>query len=283
MDRARTAAQVLAEAVMALGPVTETPRLDAEILLAHSVRLSRSQLLTRLRDPIDAPGFEALVERRLNSEPIAYILGEWEFFSLAFFTRPPILVPRPETEHLVEAALDHLKDGQTARRILDIGTGTGCVAVSIAKNAPGNCVVATDINADALVLARENAARHNAEIEFRRGDLFGALAPMDGPFDVIVSNPPYVESTEWPKLPPVIRRHEDPRALLAGEDGLDVLRRIIAEAPGHLNPGGMLAVEMGENHSERVRALFEHAGFRDTRRRDDLAGIPRIAQGICPG
>lgn len=283
MRRARTAAEVLAEAVKVLASVTETPRLDAEILLAHSARLSRSQLLTRLRDAIDAPGFDALVERRQNSEPIAYILGEWEFFSLAFFTRPPILVPRPETEHLVEAALDYLKDRATARRVLDIGTGTGCVAVSIAKNARSSCVFATDINADALGLARENAARHGVAIEFRHGDLFGAFTPADDSFDVIVSNPPYVESAEWPHLPPVIRLYEDPRALLAGEDGLHVLRRIIAQASAHLKPGGLLAVEMGENHSERVRALFEDAGFRDIRFRNDLAGIARIAQGVYTG
>ena len=314
-----TLAQRLSDAARALASVSETPRLDAEILLAHALEIPRAHLLARLRETAEVPGFDAFVERRLAYEPMAYILGVWEFFSLEFAVRPPVLVPRPETEGLVETALEHIErfhaaatQGLSSRvreqglslsccggptnpdpalpiRVLDLGTGSGCIAIAIARNVPHCEVTATDVSAAALELARENAARLGAAITFRQGDLFAALdrdcpresasrdCPCSAPFDVIVSNPPYVEEEDWPRLSPVIRVHEDPRALLAGPDGLAFLSRIIAEAPRYLRPGGLLALEMGEKHWPAVRALLLERGFSDITCRNDLAGIPRIA------
>jgi len=274
-----TNAQRLAEITSRLAATSETPRLDAELLLAHALGCTRSRLLARLHEP-SAPRdlLEPLVARRLNHEPIAYILGVWEFFSLEFAVRAPVLVPRPETEHLVEAALRHMAGGPA--RVLDLCTGSGCVAVSLAKNAPGATVTAVDIAQHAAALARENAQRHAATVEVYVGDLFDALPPDSAPFDVIVSNPPYVAAGAWPTLSPVITRHEDPGALLAGDDGLDLIRRIVDTAPRHLRPGGLLALEMGEEQAAAVGGLLAAAGFVDIRVHRDLAGHDRIATGL---
>jgi release factor glutamine methyltransferase len=172
-----TLAQRLADATKRLASVTETPRLDAEILLAHALGMSRSQLLARLSDRPDVSRFGELVERRLAYEPLAYILGEWEFFSLTFKTPPPLLVPRPETEHLVECVLDHMRD--RAAHVLDLCAGTGCVAIAVGVNAPHARVTATDTNPFALEVTRYNARRHGVvdRVEVRQGDLFDALRP----------------------------------------------------------------------------------------------------------
>ncbi len=272
-----TFAERLTAAATLLAPVTETPRLDAEILLAHALGIARSALLARLREREDAPGFDALVERRAQAEPIAYILGTWEFFSLSFIVRKPLLVPRPETEHLVESVIEHI--GERPAHILEIGTGTGCVAVSIAVNAPQASVVATDISVEAIETAAENARRHAVanRMTLRRGDLFAALEPDDGPFDIICSNPPYVEASAWDGLSPAIRLHEDPGALLAGSEGLDTIARIIREAPPYLRPGGMLTFEMDDAQRNSVECLLQEAGYHDIAFNRDLAGLNRIA------
>jgi release factor glutamine methyltransferase len=277
-----TLGNLLAEATRRLEAVTETPRLDTEILLAHALGYTRAQLLARLRETRDVSGFEALIERRLAYEPIAYILGEWEFFSLSFCCRTPVLVPRPETEHLVEVALEYLGKASGQPRVLDLCTGTGCVAISIAHTAPQAHITATDLSTDALALARENAARHGVPLDLFQGDLFSALPPDTPPFDLIVANPPYVEESDWPELSPVIRIHEDPQALLAGPDGLDFIRRIITDAPAWLKPGGLIALETGERQFETVHALFATAGFTNIAARNDLAAIPRIIYGAVP-
>jgi release factor glutamine methyltransferase len=284
---AGTISQALRAAEESLSPVTETPRLDAEILLAHAMGMNRSRLLARLRDPFDAPGFEALLQRRLDSEPIAYILGEWEFFSMDFATRAPVLVPRPETEHLVESALEYLADHPAANEMLDLCTGTGCVAISIAKNASRVHAIAVDIASYAVELARENVARHqlSTRVEVRQGDLF---APLAGPpipsFDVICANPPYVADAEWDSLPLCIRRHEDPGALLSGPDGLDLVRRIADEGRAWLREGGLLAMEIADGQSGTVCALMAALGYQVLPPVNDLAGIPRIVRGLmCAG
>ena len=274
-------AERLAGAACRLAAVTETPRLDAEILLAHALAIPRASLFARLRERVEVPAFDDLIERRLAYEPIAYILGEWEFFSLMFTVSPPLLVPRPETEHLVEAVLEFVKDRPA--RVLDIGAGTGCVAIAIARNASQCRVVATDINPFALETAAANAERHGVSdrITFRTGDLFSALREGDAPFDVIASNPPYVEEDAWPQLPPAIRLHEDPGALLAGKDGLDVVGRIARDAPDFLKPEGLLALEIGMGQSESVEGLLTELGYRAIAFKSDLAGTPRIAHA-CP-
>ncbi len=275
----RTVAELLAEATRRLEPVTETPRLDAEILLSHALGLTRSKLLARLSEPVDCAAFEPLLRRRIAHEPIAYIVGHWEFFSLDFLARPPVFVPRPETEHLVEVVIEFINE--RALRVLEVGTGAGCVAVTIGRNAPECTVVATDILPEAVALARENAERLGVKnIEFYQGDLFEALPPSTEPFDVICWNPPYVEDDAWLALSPVIRLYEHPRALLGGPDGLDEVRRIIAESASRLNPGGMLALELGMGQYDAVEKLLKTTGFVEVSFRKDLADIERIAFGI---
>jgi len=277
-----TSAQRIAQAEELLWPVTDTPRLDAEILLAAALDIARPALLARLHERAQAPEFDDLLGRRLYYEPLAYILGDWEFYSLSIKVSRPLLVPRPETEHLVEAVLDHVQGARA--RVLDCGTGTGCIAVAVARNASRARVVATDRNPLALEVASENAARHGVaeRIEFRAGDLFGALSEGDAPFDVVCANPPYVEEGAWPQLSPTIRMHEDPAALLAGPDGLDVIRRLVGEAQGFLRPGGLLALEIGEKQHGSVGDMLREHGYEDVRFHRDLAGINRIACGVRP-
>lgn len=277
-----THAERLASATQSLSGVTETPRLDAEILLGRALGISRSSLLARLRDRAPAPAFDAMLERRAASEPIAYILGEWEFFSLRLKVTPPLLVPRPETEHLVEAVIEFV--GQGPADILEIGTGTGCIAVAIARNAPKARLIATDISEIAIETAAENSRRHDAadRIVFRRGGLFDVITGTDPLFDVICSNPPYVEEDEWERLEPVIRLYEDPAALVAGHDGLDVIRRLAEEAQAYLKPAGLLAFEIGMGQRDAVNALLLQCGYENVGFRPDLAGIPRIALAQRP-
>jgi release factor glutamine methyltransferase len=279
----RTLGERLAHASELLAPVTETPRLDAEILLAFVLGISRAQLLARMRDALSAKGFDDLVQRRLAHEPIAYILGEWEFFSLDFEIHAPVLVPRPETEHLVEAALDFI--GEEEARVLDLCTGSGCIAVTVAHSAPDAQIVATDLNADALALAERNAQRHGVadRLAFRHGNLYEALGDDDGPFDVICSNPPYVKMEEWNELPMPIRLYEDRHAVLSGETGLEHVETIIGEGRHHLRPGGLLALEIGMGQHEDVGALFERHGYEGVAYRKDLAAIDRIVTAKVPG
>lgn len=273
-----TLAAQLADASKLLSQMSDTPRLDAELLLSAALGTTRAQLLARLRECVEAPGFDALLERRLAFEPLAYILGRWEFFSLDFLVKPPLLVPRPETEHLVEAVLAHVGVRGT---VLEIGTGTGCVAVSVAWNVAHVSVVATDINPLALEVAGANAGRHgvSARVELREGSLFEPIGTGEQ-FDVICSNPPYVEDGDWPNLPAVIRLHEDPRALLGGADGLDMVRAIAAGAGVHLRSGGLLAMEIGMGQHEAAAGVLEGLGFGDVRFIRDLAGIERIVCGL---
>ncbi|NIA14374.1 MAG: peptide chain release factor N(5)-glutamine methyltransferase [Nitrospiraceae bacterium] len=264
-------------------PVSETPRLDAEILLAEALGISRSLLLASLQERAETPALEAMVERRRNHEPIAYILGEWEFFSLTFYVVPPLLVPRPETEHLVEAVLDFVP-GRPAH-VLDVGTGTGCIAVSIAHQSPALRVTATDINPLAIETASRNAKRHGVadHVELVLTDLVDGLARPDGGFDVICSNPPYVEEGIWSDLPPVIRFHEDPRALLAGPDGMDLIRRIASDAVPLLCCGGLLMLEIGDGQRVAVEEVLRASGYEKISFERDLAGIERIASARKPG
>lgn len=263
--------------------VSDSPRTDAEILLAHSLGISRGQLLVRLEEHHDTVRFAELLQRRLEFEPVAYILGEWEFYSVELLVRAPLLVPRPETEHLVETVLDFI--GADAARVLEIGVGTGCVSLAIACNAPKVCLTGTDINPRALETTRANFRRHDVQgrLELFEGDLFSALPNGSPPYDVICSNPPYVEASEWDELAPDIRRYEDPGALLAGDDGLDIIRRIIKDARTWLRPGGLLALEIGFGQYGSVKSLLVDHGYVSIQCRQDLAGIDRIVSAENPG
>lgn len=272
-----TVRSVLRETSQRLMSVSETPQFEAELLLTHVAGWNKAQLLMRLEEHFDAGTLEPLVKRRLAHEPSPYILGSWEFYSLEFIVRPPLLVPRPETEHLVEIALPCIAD--RVGRVLDLCTGTGCVALALARNSQPAVVWATDINETAIQVAAENAVRHDVDLKLAQGDLYDALPADASPFDVIVSNPPYVEEGEWEGLSSDIRDYEDPDALLAGADGLTCIRRIVEDAPSWLASGGLLALEIGESQRRSVSNLLTARGFESVTVTRDLAGHDRIVHG----
>lgn len=315
----------------------DSPRLDAEVLLAHAMGISRLDLYTgygQVVEEAERARFRALLTRRSRKEPIAYIIGHREFYSLRFEVNPSVLIPRPETEHLVECVLEAFpratpvkpepeaeSDDEAASdeaepsaaspvpvesepveideesaadpvpadpplRILDLGTGSGILAVTLAVHRPSARVAAVDIQAEALEVARRNIAAHGVEERVRtfRGDLFRALPAGTRPFDIIVSNPPYIAPAEFAGLMPDVREFEPSTALLddRGQDGLGFYREIIRESRPFLNPGTFLAFEVGESQAGSVEALLEEAGFREISRHRDLAGIARVVHGRAP-
>jgi release factor glutamine methyltransferase len=255
------------------------PRLEARMLLEHVLEKPRSWILAHDTDPLPPAAvraFTVLAARRAAGEPMAYLLGEREFMGHSFKVGPDVLIPRPETELLVEAALEWMA-GFESLAVLDLGTGSGAIAISIALARPDAAVLATDRSLKALKVAAENALSLGAKLHFAGGDWYGALT-ADQKFDVIVSNPPYIRRQD-PHLEKGDLRFE-PRAALTDEaDGLDALRTIIAGAPGHLKPGGVLWVEHGWDQAAAVRGLLTDAGLRGVDSRRDLAGIERISGG----
>jgi len=226
-----------------------TPRLDAELLLCHVVGKGRSWLIAHADDVLDTStthAFETLVKQRKQRQPVAYLTGEKEFWSRAFTVNPDVLIPRPETEHLIEAVLEAFPDRSAAYHFCDIGTGSGCIAVTLACEFPQARIIATDISPGALAIARKNAAKHGVEsrIAWREGDLFAALDPADGPFDAIISNPPYVAQDEMATLEPELAF--EPRTALTDEaNGLRYLVRLTEQAGQWLHANDLLIVETG--------------------------------------
>lgn len=263
-----------------LGLEPREARLEAQILLCHALGVSRAWLISHDRDVLtDAAGkvCSDLLARRLAGEPIAYIVGEREFFGLAFKTTPAVLIPRPETELLVELALARLPENQPCT-VLDLGTGSGAIAISIAKNRQQAAVTAVDQSAEALAVARENAVRLDApNLRFLHSDWFGALGGET--FDLIVSNPPYVEAAD-PHLQRGDVRFEPLSALASGADGLDDIRRIAAAAPLHLKPGGWLLFEHGFSQGESCRRILRQQGFLQVETIRDLARLERVSLGM---
>jgi release factor glutamine methyltransferase len=262
-----------AEQVLATAGIT-TARLDAEVLLAASLSINRAGLYARLHDlvPEDANDvFQATIARRAQREPLAYILGRKEFYSLEFSVGPVVLIPRPETEHLVEIAVSYLTD-QSSPQICDVGTGSGCVAVALAHALPRATIIATDISRPALRVARENAERHGVgdQVHCVAANLLDAFA---APFDAIVSNPPYLRPRDWrsPELD-----WEPQAALIAGNDGLDAIIPLIAMASTLLRDHGLLAVEIGADQHADAMAHARAAGFDAVTVQPDLAGLPRV-------
>jgi release factor glutamine methyltransferase len=266
-----TIAQALVAA--ALEPV------DARVLLRHALGVDAAWLGAHDRDtltPAQHEQFDALVARRRGGEPVAYITGTREFFDLEFNVTPAVLIPRPETELLVERALQRIVPDANAR-VLDLGTGSGCIAISIAHARPRAQVVAVDCSTAALEVARANARRHRADnIEFRESNWFSAIGGER--FDAIVSNPPYIAAGDT-HLSAGDLRFEPASALASGGDGLDAIRLIVASAPQYLNINGWLAFEHGYDQAPRCRRLLEEAGFAQVFSRADLAGIERISGG----
>ena len=259
-----------------------TPRLDAELLLMETLGWSREGLYRNpereLRES-QAERFESLVSRRLRAEPVAYMTGTREFWSLDFRVTPDVLIPRPETEHLVEAVLEFLASRPGPCRVLEIGTGSGAIAVCLARECAEAEIWATDVSAPALDVARDNASRHGVEgkIRWLRGDLFAPVHGLTERFDVLVSNPPYVPSGEIGGLQRDVRDWEPVLALDGGADGMDFYRRFVREGARHLRAGGLLAVETGAEQGGAVSRLLDaEAGFHRVRVRRDYAGLPRV-------
>lgn len=260
-------------------------RLDAEVLVAHALGIDRVRLYMDLDRPLQAAELariRASVARRRRREPVAYIVGAREFYGRRFEVSPAVLVPRPETELLVERALSLL--ARDARGpALDLGTGSGCIAVTLALERPALEIDATDLSPDALAVAARNAAALGIadRVRLHRGDLFAAL-PRPQSYALVVSNPPYVADSERTLLAPEVRDHEPALALFAGADGLDVLRRLVREAPDWLAPGGTLLVEIGSGQGEAVSALARQAGLVDVAVHRDLAGHDRVVEARRP-
>ena len=287
--RARRAAEAIDKASRRLADAgIESSRLDAELLMAEAAGVAREAAVTGSIDlsPATLEKLETLIARRERREPIAYILGRKEFYSLDFEVTPAVLIPRPETEFVVGAALDSIAGKENAR-VLDIGTGSGAIAIAIAVNAPRAQVTAVDISADAIAVASCNARRHQVEdrVSLRRGDCFDMLdggAPLST-FDVIVSNPPYLDDSEIASLEPEVRGYEPRVAMSAGFGGLQIMRRVAAGAPEHLAPDGELIVEVAAGQAAAVVKLVEEAGLRVVGVINDFVGHPRVVRARKSG
>ena len=239
----------------------DTPRLDAEILLARILEKPRTYLMTWPEREVEseaAQKFQTWMGRRLNFEPVAYILGDQEFYGHLFQVSPAVLIPRPETEHLVEKALEWCRANELkSPKILDLCTGSGCVGLTVALEIPGAEVTLSELSPEAKSVALQNRNHHGLQdrVQVLEGDLFEPVAGAQ-PFDLILANPPYVEESYVDQMQKDVRDYEPHLALFAPEDGLSLIRRIIAESPGFLKPGGLLALEIGAGQSSRVNALW---------------------------
>ena len=266
----------------------ENPRLNAELLLARSLNLSREGLYRNLHGQLkekERETLEKMIQRRISGEPLQYILEKQEFWSIDLKVDPRVLIPRPETELLVEQSLLILSENSFwgVPSILEIGTGSGAIAIALAKEVKDIFLIATDISRDALVLARENAksAGIQDQIKFVNGDLFGPLHPSKEkkPFDFILSNPPYIIRHEIGSLAKEVREYEPTIALDGGEDGLEFYRHLISQAPFYLREGGWLLLEIGQNQREMVSKLIEEEGtFLKSECVRDLSGFERVVK-----
>jgi release factor glutamine methyltransferase len=259
-----------------LGDRPQAP-LEAKILLLRAAACSEERFLAAPDSPCSARAeafFRRLVARRLDGVPLAYLTGTKEFWSIPFEVSPSVLVPRPETEALVGKVLE--LSTREDEDIVDVGTGSGCIAVALAKELPRARIRAVDVSERALRVARRNAARHRAKhVEFRRSDLLAAFRGTGVRFDFIVSNPPYISRGEWDGLPPDVRDFEPRRALLAGDSGLELIERLVRRAGAFLKPGGYLIFEIGEGQRDRVLGLFGKR-WTEIETAWDLAGKPRV-------
>ena len=260
-------------------------RLDAELIVAQALAIDRVKVIVegqRLLSPAELEHVRALFKRRRGYEPVAYLRGFREFYGRPFRVDRRVLVPRPDTEILVEVALRRLHGRELGARVLDLCTGSGCVAVTLKLERPTATVDATDLSADAVAVARDNAQRLGAvwNVRFCAGDLFSPLGAPRSAYDLVVANPPYIETDEIARLQPDIREHEPRLALDGGRDGLDLVRRIVAEAPRWLRPGGVLAMEIGAGQAAEVAELYARGGFVGIERSQDYGGHERVVSGV---
>jgi release factor glutamine methyltransferase len=256
-----------------------TANRDAELLLLHTLQISRVTLIAHPGDELSAGqriDYEDNVARRLRHEPVQYITGQQEFYGLTLKVTPAVLIPRPETEHLVEAVVQRLPTNEPLK-VADIGTGSGAIAIAIAAHLPEAAITALDISPDALAVATANAREHNLSdrIRFLQSDLLSALDQEPETFDAIVSNPPYVAETDRDTLHPQVRKYEPAAALFAGETGLDIYRRLIPQAYIALKPNGLLALEIGHDQQGAIAALLQ--AWHNLSFIRDLQEIPRVA------
>jgi release factor glutamine methyltransferase len=278
-----TLAEATTEAALQLAP-SPTAQRDAELLLLHITRLTKADLLTHPERELterQCEHYRAAIARRALHEPVQYITGTQEFYGRPFIVNPLVLIPRPETEHLVETALALAPQPSHIRplHILDIGTGSGILAITLALELPHATVTATDISVPALAVAQQNARSLGADrVQFLASDLFANL--QDARFDCIASNPPYVAAGEV--LEAQVRDYEPASALYAGDDGLAIYRRLIPDAAAHLQPAGYLLLEIGQGQRDSIAALLRTSAFSDIRFVDDLQGIPRVAVAQKP-
>jgi release factor glutamine methyltransferase len=246
----------------------ESPRLSAELLLSHVLGLKRIELYTQYNKAVEKPELDKLrelVRRAGQNEPIAYLVGKTEFYSMEINVTPDCMIPRPETELLVQRAIEFLRTRNGNQFVCDLCTGSGCIAVAIAKNFPNAKIIATDICDAALAVASTNVEKHSLQdkIKLLSGDLFDPIIPqLDvGKFDLIVCNPPYVSSSEYEKLAQNVKDYEPRMALFAGEDGLDIYRRIIEKVDAFLKPDAALILEIGYAQGHAITEMFEQTGI----------------------
>jgi release factor glutamine methyltransferase len=266
------------EARLRTGPHPERAQRDAETLLLHLIGKNRAWLLTHLDDEFGgctSIGYSQLIERRLAGEPIQYITGECEFYGLPFHVNRNVLIPRPETEHLVERVLA-LAPGFDRPRILDVGTGSGAIAVALAHKLPSAQVTATDLSLAALTVAGENAERNGVAelVRLLQGDLLASVAGEQ--FEFVVSNPPYVAARDRESLSVEVRNFEPEQALFAGTDGLDIYRCLSPSAHEALVPGGFVLFEIGYGQADAITEILRASGFADIQFTNDLQGIERV-------
>ena len=264
----------------------DSPRLTAEILLSHQLNTDRVNLYMNFDKPLtekELSGYRSLIKRRLRHEPIQYITGSQEFWSLDFMVDPQVIIPRPESELLVEQAVKRIGANFTPQnqspKILDLGTGSGALAISVAKEVPQARIWATDLSAAALSLARSNAEKHGVSerIQFMRGDLWDPIINLDITFDIIISNPPYITSEEYNNLPPEVRDYEPRLALDGHEGGMYFIEKIIRGGLDYLSPGGWLIMEMSPDQTEKALLLIEQInGYGEKTRIKDYSHTYRV-------
>jgi release factor glutamine methyltransferase len=284
----REALTIAAAQLAADDHLHHTATRDAELLLLHTLQIPRVALIAHPDDELSTnqrAAYETSIARRLRHEPVQYITGQQEFYGLTLKVTPAVLIPRPETEHLVEAVLQRLSANEPLKeplKIADIGTGSGAIAIALAAHLPQAAITALDISPDALAVAATNAREHSLSdrIRFLQSDLLSALDHEARTFDAIVSNPPYVAETDRPTLHPQVRDYEPAAALFAGETGLDIYRRLIPQAHDALKPNGLLALEIGHDQQDAITSLLQT--WHKPSFINDLQNIPRVALAWRP-